>query len=286
MKEPSRAILKVLFSRSKNECAFPECTQAIALADGTLVCDVCHICAASPKGKRYDPTQSDKERHGIGNLIILCPVHHRIVDTKDAFYTVELLRLIKARHEDTDQRTLSDSLVASFLTAWEKASANNVTGANEQDVSIVEHDKRLFTDSDRILSEMKLQDILAELKLEHRYTIAMVQPILQLRSHLKQTANQFLNERLSEATNRLLSAIDDLDTFISYNFFPAIVRYSDREEQAYYLYPDMDPARSRCGDEVDSVNFERYIGQLIDVANRVAVQYVEFRTEVKRILLL
>jgi len=52
---------------------------------GTLVGKVCHIKAKSsgPGSKRYDKNQTDEERHGLGNLIALCPKHHDVIDDDD-----------------------------------------------------------------------------------------------------------------------------------------------------------------------------------------------------------
>jgi hypothetical protein len=64
-----------------NRCAFPGCTTPIVMTDtGTLVAEVCHIRAQSEKGPRYDPSQSDEERHGFDNLVLMCRVHHKVID--------------------------------------------------------------------------------------------------------------------------------------------------------------------------------------------------------------
>jgi tetratricopeptide (TPR) repeat protein len=61
--------------------------------------EVCHIKAKSPDGPRYDAEQMDEERHGFGNLVLLCPTHHARVDGNPDRYTVEKLLEIKAQHE-------------------------------------------------------------------------------------------------------------------------------------------------------------------------------------------
>lgn len=60
---------------------------------------VCHIKARKPGGPRYDPSQNEEERHSFENLLLLCPVHHDIIDADPEFYTVERLIEIKSMHE-------------------------------------------------------------------------------------------------------------------------------------------------------------------------------------------
>jgi len=68
-------------------------------ASGSVIGEVCHIKAKSSDGPRYDAEQTDEERHGFGNLVLLCPTHHARVDGDPDRYTVKRLLEIKARHE-------------------------------------------------------------------------------------------------------------------------------------------------------------------------------------------
>ena len=95
---PSITDIKLLFARSGNLCAFPKCTSPIAQGD-TLIGEVCHIKAARPDGPRYDLTQTAEERHVYGNLILICPTHHTVIDDDVVAYTVERLLKMKSDHE-------------------------------------------------------------------------------------------------------------------------------------------------------------------------------------------
>jgi predicted HNH restriction endonuclease len=59
----------------------------------------CHIQAASELGPRYNPQQTEKERHGYANLIILCPNCHADIDKNPQKYSVEYLQNLKQQHE-------------------------------------------------------------------------------------------------------------------------------------------------------------------------------------------
>jgi hypothetical protein len=69
---PGITEIKLLFARSGNRCAFPKCTAPMALNE-TLTGEVCHIKGARPGSARYDPQQTDVERHQYQNLILMCP---------------------------------------------------------------------------------------------------------------------------------------------------------------------------------------------------------------------
>lgn len=108
-KGPAQSVVKRLFARSGNRCAFPKC--AIEIIQGNAVVgEICHIKAASPDGPRYDAQQTAAERHGYGNLILLCANHHTIIDDDPEAYTVDRLLKMKADHEQRVSR-MSDAEV-------------------------------------------------------------------------------------------------------------------------------------------------------------------------------
>jgi hypothetical protein len=100
MGEPSKATLKKLFAVSGNRCAFPKCKERlIEESSGTLVGKVCHIKGNAEGAKRHDKSQTEGERQGVGNLIVLCGKHHDVIDDDEESYTVPRLLKMKADHE-------------------------------------------------------------------------------------------------------------------------------------------------------------------------------------------
>lgn len=99
MKCPSEKTVKKLFALSRNRCAYPDCLTVIVQPTGTVTGEICHIKAQNQDGPRFDPKQSNEERHGFDNLILLCNVHHCIIDSEPERYTVELLGEMKELHE-------------------------------------------------------------------------------------------------------------------------------------------------------------------------------------------
>jgi len=90
--------VKRLFALSGNRCAFPKCESPL-VQSGSIVGVVCHIKADSPGGPRYDTEQTDNERHAFENLLLMCGVHHKVIDDDEGSYTVARLLAIKEAHE-------------------------------------------------------------------------------------------------------------------------------------------------------------------------------------------
>ena len=93
-------VWKRLYAHSGNQCAFPGCCAPIFEDDGQLTGECCHIKAFSPGGPRYDASQTDEERNGVDNLMLMCSRHHAIVDKNVDRYTVEVLQEYKQMHEE------------------------------------------------------------------------------------------------------------------------------------------------------------------------------------------
>lgn len=93
-------ILKVLFARSGNQCAFPGCVATIFDPNANVVYgEVCHIEGVEPGAARHNPLRDAETLNDYDNLILLCERHHKLIDSDSNKYTVPFLWEIKARHE-------------------------------------------------------------------------------------------------------------------------------------------------------------------------------------------
>lgn len=116
-KSPSRPTVKRLFALSGNACAFPGCsTPLVDKATGAIVGEVCHIKGEKPLAARYDETQEDSARHGFENLILMCNVHHKIIDDSEEKYPAALILQWKSDHESRKGIvSISDDDTAAFI---------------------------------------------------------------------------------------------------------------------------------------------------------------------------
>ena len=97
-------VLRALFARSGNQCAFPRCSQPLINKNNKFIGQVCHIEAAKEGGERYNLESTDEYRRSYENLIILCYPHH--IETNDVDeYSVERLKQIKNEHEQLFEKS-------------------------------------------------------------------------------------------------------------------------------------------------------------------------------------
>lgn len=93
---------KILWGRSGNRCAMCRrelVIDATATDAESVVGEECHIVSGSEKGPRYNPNFPSDKIDQIENLILLCRVHHKMVDDQVETHTSELLIQLKSNHE-------------------------------------------------------------------------------------------------------------------------------------------------------------------------------------------
>lgn len=117
MGTPRIKTIKALFTFSGNRCYFPDCDHKLVDEKNNIIGQISHIKGNNPKSRRYDNNQPEEERQDIRNLMLFCPTHHRIVDTNEDVYTVELLLSWKSDHENKVEsvQEISDELASKFL---------------------------------------------------------------------------------------------------------------------------------------------------------------------------
>jgi CBASS immunity sensor of nucleotide second messenger signals len=100
---PERIKLQ-LWGKAAGRCEYEGCNQALWLDALTKVefnsAYVAHIIADCPDGPRGDPVLSEQLKRDPSNLMLICDVHHRLIDHEDiAGHSAERLRNMKASHE-------------------------------------------------------------------------------------------------------------------------------------------------------------------------------------------
>lgn len=110
----------MLWGRAANRCAFPDCKQQLVVEstdtdDETVVGEECHIVAQSKNGPRGESLLAEDQRDKYANLVLMCAVHHKVIDDQPIEYTVDRLREIKRLHETWVRQSLG-----SFDTAKQK----------------------------------------------------------------------------------------------------------------------------------------------------------------------
>ena len=95
---PKQEVLRELYIKSGNECAYPGCHNVLVDENGKFVGEVCHIEAAMPGGERFNPNMTNEDRRSFDNLMLMCHHHHVVTDDVER-YNVEKLKEMKRNHE-------------------------------------------------------------------------------------------------------------------------------------------------------------------------------------------
>jgi hypothetical protein len=102
---------KILWGASGKKCALCRCplvVEASSLDDDSVVGDECHVVSPKGQGPRFDPDLPADQVDALANLVLLCRVHHKMVDDQPATWTAERLRDLKAKHEAWVEDCLAD----------------------------------------------------------------------------------------------------------------------------------------------------------------------------------
>ena len=106
----------MLWGRSGMMCAFPDCKKELVsdeseTDDPSLIGEEAHIVGKKEDSPRGKSDLSFELRDKFDNLILLCSIHHKIVDDQENTYTVEILRQYKQEHLNWVKNNLSQDLV-------------------------------------------------------------------------------------------------------------------------------------------------------------------------------
>jgi hypothetical protein len=157
---------KILWARSGNRCAI--CKQELVIGEtpndnDSVVGDECHIISGTKGGPRYDPSYSTEKLDALENLILLCRVHHKMIDDQCDTYTADILRKIKANHENWVSLRLSGKADSKPVTI--KRVKQNIPkhlvrlNTGEEIVNLVVNAYVLYTNHDHLESELQVKTI-------------------------------------------------------------------------------------------------------------------------------
>lgn len=304
---PSVPTIKRLFAVSGNKCAFPKCPLPLVDEEsGKVTGRICHIKARNEGGARYDANQADEERHGFENLVLMCPIHHDVIDSDEDSYTVERLQHIKSEHEKAFQngREPNDEIARGLIDksqSFVNVSSQNLSGgqianqiynflqqpefANTWERKIQEkrnsHDLEIFQQSDEILTEEKLGRILGILFGGHEYREQDFEIIAKFGEFAQKTKNQYLNSQINEKYNQFAFNINELINFLVHKFF-IYPEKQDYENARFCMQPDLNPDRGNLGFHPEYIGiYDKLTEDLNTILRNVEQSYIEYRKTIK-----
>lgn len=105
--------IKLLWGRSGNRCSIcrRELTQDKEFNNSSFTLgEQAHIIGESEDGPRGNSNLTLEERNTYHNLILLCPNHHKEIDSDEELWSIEKLYKAKSEHELWVTQTLSETI--------------------------------------------------------------------------------------------------------------------------------------------------------------------------------
>ena len=122
---------KMIWGRSANRCNFPECRRELVMDatetdDASIVGEECHIVAREKNGPRGISDLDEEQRDKYNNLLLLCSVHHKLIDDQPITYPIEKLLQMKINHEEWVRSSLGfdvqkqkeDEVYSAYIEEW------------------------------------------------------------------------------------------------------------------------------------------------------------------------
>lgn len=124
---------KALWGKSGDRCSYNMAADScdrelIRIENGRAraLGEECHIVGDKPTSARYIEDFTDRETYS--NAILMCGYHHKLIDDSRDIYSIDVLREMKARHEDRVREALESGALqpliiedSEFLTIVENA---------------------------------------------------------------------------------------------------------------------------------------------------------------------
>jgi len=111
---------KNLWSAAAGICSYhfngESCERKLFTKNGemdTNLGEECHIIGEKPSAARYQEKFQDKETYK--NAILLCNVHHKLVDDNPELYTISVLQQMKTEHEQKISEKLKKQKILPFV---------------------------------------------------------------------------------------------------------------------------------------------------------------------------
>ncbi|MDQ4045098.1 MAG: RES domain-containing protein, partial [Chloroflexota bacterium] len=98
--------MKILWGFAAGRCSFPNCARMCIEAPGVvgdehaIIGDIAHIYPHAQRGPRHEATLPEEiDLNSYDNWVLLCAVHHRLVDAQPSEHDVAFLIRAKRDHE-------------------------------------------------------------------------------------------------------------------------------------------------------------------------------------------
>jgi hypothetical protein len=213
----------------------------------------------------------DSSNSAEENLVFLCLEHHDTYDSKTSQSKGYVLEEVKtyAKH---------------LYLAIETGLNSNLDPDQRKNDDLITHDRENFQIVNEILPESHLLSFLSRLQSDDSYSSFGYAPIGNFCLYFREVGNYYLLPEIEMTTIQLVSSLEKLDNFITYNFFP-FPDYQIGEDRRFCLYPDLNVDRKGNGSSKDMSTYFNFQKTLHELCGIVAENYKNYRLSVKKLLL-
>ena len=147
----------------------------------------------------------------------------------------------------------------------------------------IEHDRRIFTQTETLLTEHQLMEFLEQLGRDHSYYQNARGRLSRFCWFFEEVGNQYINKGLHRLTQQLVGDLNNLFDFLATNFFV----YPDGqtgENTRLCMYPGLSPDREGSYGPVNVTRYTQYADQLDKFIQSSGQSYSKYRKAIKNIL--
>jgi hypothetical protein len=240
-------IKQCLWGTAAGRCQYAGCNRALYRDDWTKAefnsAYIAHIIADKPDGPRGDPILSPQLKADLGNLMLLCDPHHRLIDKIDVEgHPVELLRGMKKQHENRIAllTSLRDERASHVLLYGARVGEHDAPLSFKQAVAAIIPQfrpaaERALELSLKNSSYSDAETVYWTLEREHlgRQFSAVVKPLLRAGEIDHLSVFGFAPIPLLMELGRLLSDIPDAEVYQLHREPPGLIWKDDPQSFAY-----------------------------------------------------
>lgn len=175
-------------------------------------------------------------------------------------------------------RCIALIIIIGLLAAYSfRSQITNILSSPEKKA----HDKRIFSDSDAIMSETALNSMIENITSGLRFTLSQLRMRAEYLGFFDEEGNQYIDKALRNKHKDFLNALERLAQFTAMHFF-----MEDRAAPAGNSWLGLYPEHKNSPDHKKQEFFMKQAGQVYPIADAVIQNYKKYRKIIKSKLLI
>jgi hypothetical protein len=259
-----------------NRPKVPQITETDVLIKSGRRCALCFGLEGDGRIKLGQIAHLDRNRENNqeDNLAFLCLIHHDQYDTKTSQSKGITQPEVKRYREKLYQAIEKELLPKMSEQTLETTSAE-----------VIEHDKNIFKDSDKILSEEKLNALLYSLRNDHSYNWSSAVDVINYIRYFEKIQNNFLCENINGLKEEFITLLDNLYSFSGSKFFVYPEKQTG-DNTRFCLQPNLNIDRGGHPSEYTFTEYDKLTKTLEIHCVGVYEKYKEYRLQIKKMLII